>query len=86
MDGTNADNSPSDGVGCADRDAGEGGREQGDRTGAFGTKTPHWPQFGDSLTHGFNDTPASEIRPQCDRRVRRQNDGPMQASPIAEHV
>src|ERR1019366_2291954 len=86
VDGAHAHNRSSNGVGCADRDSGQGGREQSDSPGALGAKTTNRFQFRNPLSHGAYDAPASEVSSSGDSGIRGQDDGPVQASPVAQHV
>src|ERR1035437_7057878 len=86
LDRTHAHNGPSNGVGCADRDSGQGSREQSDGPGALGAKTPNRFQLRDLLPHRVHDAPASEISSGGNGGIRGEGDGPGQASPVTEHV
>src|SRR5208282_1575935 len=86
VDRTDAHNGAGNGVGCADRNSGQGGREQSDGPGALGAKTVNRFQFRDPLPHGVHDAPAAEIGASGDGGMSGKDDGPMQASPVAEHV
>ena len=82
MNCANSHDSPGDGVRSADRNACQGGAEESDRSGAFGTKSSQRLQLGDLLAHGMNDAPSTEVGTSGNRRVGRENDGPVKFPPI----
>ena len=86
MDRADSHDGARDGVGGADRDPGESGREESQRACRFGAETSHGFELGDPLAHRFHNTPATHVGSQSDGRMRRQNDGPVQMSPGCQHV
>src|SRR5579872_4045973 len=86
IDGADAHDGAGDGVRGADGDAGQGGAEQSDGAGAFGTESAERFQLGDLLSHGVDDAPSAEVGAGGDGGVGGQDDGPVEASPVGEHV
>src|SRR5437660_412133 len=70
----------------ADGNAGEGGSEKRNRTGAFGAESTERLELRDLLAHGMDDAPSAEVSAGSDGSVGRKDDGPVIASPVAEHV
>src|SRR5947209_1531882 len=62
--GAHAHDGAGDGVGGAHRNAGEGRSYQGESAGGFSAEASHGFEFGDALSHGLDDAPAAQVRPQ----------------------
>src|SRR5208337_2735233 len=69
----NAHNGAGDGVGGADRNAKTRGGKQGDRTGCLRGKPTEGSEFGDALSHGFDDAPAASHRAATHSKMAADN-------------
>jgi hypothetical protein len=85
VDGADAHDGASDGVRCTDRDAGCGRSPESNGPGTFGTETADGLEFRDPLSHGVDDAPSAEVGVGGDGGVGSEDEGPVEASPTAEH-
>src|SRR5438270_2575924 len=86
MNCANSHDRPGNGVRSADRNACQGGAEQGNGSGAFGTESAEGLQLGNFLPHGMNDAPSPEVSTSGNGCVGGQDDGPAKFPPVAQHV